>query len=98
KAFVSGVLFGSESEFAEGEMGAIEREIIENEGITKKDFVVPELPQCSSRGSRRELLARMKNLTYFVENDEVLISFSLDRGCYATALLREIMKADVISY
>lgn len=98
KAFISGVLFGSQSEFAEGEMGEIEKEIILSEGVSKEDFIVPEAPQCSSKGSRREILASIKNLEYNVKDNEVFISFALHRGCYATALLREIMKTDVMAY
>ncbi len=98
KAFVSGILFGSESEFAEGEMGRMERQTIEAEGIRREDFIVPELPQCSSKGSRRELLARLDKLEMTVRGQDLALSFSLDRGCYATALLREFMKAGVSDY
>jgi tRNA pseudouridine13 synthase len=57
RAFVSGVLFGSESVLSEGVMGEIERKVIDEEGLQKKDFMVPQLHQCSSKGSRREILA-----------------------------------------
>jgi tRNA pseudouridine13 synthase len=98
KAFVSGVLFGSGSEFAEGEMGEIERKIVEQEGLEGKDFVVPEIQQCSSKGSRRELLAPFSDMGMEVDGDSLTISFSLTKGNYATTLLREFMKAEVTSY
>jgi len=98
KAFVSGMLFGSESEFAEGEAGAIEKEIVETEDISREDFIVPAIPECSSKGSRRELLGRFKDLSIRVDGDSLVLSFSLDKGCYATSLLREFMKADVMAY
>jgi len=92
RAFVSGVLFGSESVLSEGVMGEIERKVIADEGLQKKDFMVPQLHQCSSKGSRRELLARITDLRYAVTEDAVDFSFSLNKGCYATCLLREFMK------
>jgi tRNA pseudouridine13 synthase len=98
KAFISGVLFGSESEFAEGEVGEIEKEIVGAEGIDREDFIVPKIPQCSSKGSRREILGRFKNLSIRAEADNLLMSFSLDKGCYATSLLREFMKVGVMDY
>lgn len=98
KAFVSGLLFGSESEFAKGEAGAIEKGIVETEGISRDDFIIPDIPECSSKGSRRELLGRFKDLSIKVEGNGLVLSFSLDKGCYATSLLREFMKADVMDY
>lgn len=98
KAFVSGLLFGSESEFAEGEAGEIEKAIVGAESVDHEDFIIPEIPGCSSRGSRRELLGRLKDLEIRTDNDTLDISFSLDKGCYATSLLREFMKADVMDY
>jgi tRNA pseudouridine13 synthase len=92
RAFISGVLFGSESVLPEGEMGDIERKVIEEEGLQGKDFMVPQLHQCSSKGSRRELLARITDLKYSYSEGCVDFSFSLNKGCYATCLLREFMK------
>lgn len=92
RAFISAVLFGSESVLCEGEMGEIERKIIAEEGLENKDFQVPNLHQCSSKGNRREVLGRIGDLVYKAGEDEVRFSFSLNKGCYATSLLREFMK------
>jgi tRNA pseudouridine13 synthase len=96
RASVSAVLFGSESVLCEGEPGEIERMMIEREGVSKEDFVVPLIPECSSTGSRRELVAEFHELRFQVNEDALDISFSLGKGCYATCLLREVMKADMI--
>jgi tRNA pseudouridine13 synthase len=96
RASVSAVLFGSESVLCEGEPGEIERMMIEKEGVSKEDFVVPLIPECSSTGSRRELVAEFHELRFQVNEDALEISFSLGKGCYATCLLREVMKADMI--
>jgi tRNA pseudouridine13 synthase len=91
KAWVSGLLLGYDVPFAKGEMGRLERQVVEEEGVRPEDFVVSEMSRLSSRGLRRELLAPLMDLSYRVDSD-VLLSFRLNPGCYATALLREIMK------
>ncbi|MDI3483056.1 MAG: tRNA pseudouridine13 synthase [Candidatus Methanomethylophilaceae archaeon] len=98
KAFVSGLLFGTDSVFASGPMGEIERKVVESEGIESKDFLVPPIPHCSSRGSRRELLCPFEGLSLDVGEDSYLISFSLTKGNYATCLLREFMKSEMHHY
>jgi len=103
KAFVSGLLYGSDSVFSDGEMGEIERKIIKKENIDPRDFIIPEIPFISSSGSRRALLCSVEDLKYdLFENPDdktkksAVLEFSLRKGSYATSLLREFMKADDI--
>ena len=103
KAFVSGLLFGCDSEFLEGEMGEIEHKIIDMEKLDPRDFIIPEIPYLSSSGSRRPILAFVKNLGFELSDDSLnngklmlTLKFELQKGCYATSLLREFMKADDI--
>lgn len=98
RAFISGVLFGQDSIFSEGEMGEIERKVVEAEGLKLDDFKVPQIPDCNSRGSRRELLAQYHDLKLQLGDDSYDISFSLGKGCYATVLMREFMKAQILDY
>ena len=98
KAYLSGILFGSESKYAEGEMGEIERKVVEREGVKLEDFVVPQISECSSKGSRREMLAPFKDLKLNCAEDSVDIAFTLGKGCYATVMLREFMKSDLLDY
>ncbi|TFG56642.1 MAG: tRNA pseudouridine(13) synthase TruD [Methanomassiliicoccus sp.] len=98
RAFVSGTLFGSESVLADGEMGRIERQVIDKEGLSPRDFLVPAIPRCSSKGSRRELICEYRDLKLDIAEDEYLASFILGKGCYATVLLREFMKSDITDY
>jgi tRNA pseudouridine13 synthase len=92
KAFVSGLIFGSEPAFAEGPMGDIERAVVASEGVRPEDFVVPRMPRLSSRGQRREVLAPLSSLHLAAEADALLLRFDLTKGCYATSLLREFTK------
>ena len=98
RAFISATLFGSESVLAEGEMGKIERQAIQREGLRPEDFLVPAIPHCSSRGSRRELICEYRDLRLDVGEDGYTASFFLGKGCYATVLLREFMKSDLDEY
>jgi len=99
KAFVSGILFGSECVFAEGEMGEIERGVVEEEGLKPENFIVPMMPQLSSKGIRRELMAPLTKLNCEIHDERVLLKFKLTKGCYATSMLREFMKSeDLLDY
>jgi len=103
KAFVSAILFGSDSKFSEGEMGEIEHKIIDEEKIDLRDFIIPDVPYLSSKGSRRPILSNVKDLDFKLIDDDInkgkhslKLKFELSKGCYATSLLREFMKTDDI--
>jgi len=95
KAFVSGVLFGSESEFAAGRPGEIEKRVVGSEGLRREDFVIPAIPRLSSKGTRRELLAPVRDLAWEAGDGTLTLRFSLTPGCYGTSLLREFLKVPV---
>ncbi len=92
KAYVSAPLFGFNSKYSGGEQGEIERRVIQDEGFHKKDFVVPELMELSSKGTRRAIFAPVADLRCSQEAGGLRLSFGLHKGTYATALLREFMK------
>ena len=98
KAFVSGLIYGTSSVFADGRMGEIERKIVKGENIKNMDFQIVGLREASSKGTRRELLAPYKDLTIEFGQGEVTFRFALNKGCYATTLMREFMKADMSAY
>ncbi|MEF8848793.1 MAG: tRNA pseudouridine(13) synthase TruD [Candidatus Thermoplasmatota archaeon] len=104
KAVVTGLLLGTESVYAKGLMGEIEKKVINQENIKKRDFIIPEIPYLSSKGLRRPVIAFVKNLSYKIGKDELNrnkkklgLKFGLDKGTYATSLLREYMKSTDIS-
>ena len=98
RAFVSITLFGTDSKLAEGEMGEIERKVIEDQRISEKDFMVIGLPHCTSKGSRREIVCPINDLGCEFQEDHYSVRFSLPKGNYATCLMREFMKSDMTSY
>jgi tRNA pseudouridine13 synthase len=94
KAFVTGVLFGSESTLAAGEMGEIEKGVVESEGLRPHDFTLPAMPRLSSKGTRRPLAMPLPRMDVKPSDGSVETKFELSKGCYATILLREFMKVD----
>ncbi len=98
RAFVTGALFGSETVMAQGEPGEIEMEVVEANRLRPEDFVVPGLPRCSSKGSRRELLCPVKRIEREFRDDGYTLCFSLPKGNYATCLMREFMKSEMRDY
>ncbi len=92
KAFVSAPLYGHKSEFSEGEQGEIERKVIEEENIKREDFIIPEISSISSTGTRRNIFAPVKDLEWKLQGEALRLNFSLNKGTYATTLLREFMK------
>lgn len=94
KALVSGVLFGSESTFAGGTMGEIERSVVDSEVLKPQDFTLPAMPRLSSRGTRRGLAVLLPKMEVEHAEGSVRMKFELPKGCYATVLLREFMKVD----
>jgi tRNA pseudouridine13 synthase len=100
KAVVTGLLVGSDALFAEGEMGEIEHGVVESEKIDPRDFIIPEIPFLSSSGTRRPLFSLLSSLDWTLHIDDfqqqkqaITLRFELQKGCYATSLLREIMKS-----
>ncbi len=97
KAYVSGMIYGADSEFTGGEIGELERSVVEEENIEPADFVVPEIQECTSTGTRKEICAPCKGLSASAGDGWARFLFSLNKGCYATSLLREFMKATSIT-
>ncbi|MDO8538434.1 MAG: tRNA pseudouridine(13) synthase TruD [archaeon] len=93
-------LFGFESTFAEGKPGKIEKKILKEDGVELSEFLVKEFPELSSKGARKKIAIIPENLKLleisadeFNENKlKAVISFRLDKGNYATTVLREITK------
>ena len=103
KAVVSGILFGSDTTFSGDEIGEIEHRVIDKEKIDPRGFIIPDIPRISSKGSRRPILANVKNFDFKLFDDELndtrsalFLKFELNKGCYATSLLREFMKTNDI--
>ncbi|MCX6768341.1 MAG: tRNA pseudouridine(13) synthase TruD [Candidatus Micrarchaeota archaeon] len=68
---------------------AREQEILDRHGISQRDFKIKSIPEISSKGAYRTLLAPYVDFSF----TESKFRFSLPSGSYATSLLREFMDA-----
>jgi tRNA pseudouridine13 synthase len=98
RAFVTIALFGTDGILADGEMGEIERKVVEENNLVPQDFIIPKLNQCNSAGGRREILCPLKGIRAEVDDEGYTLDFSLPKGNYATCLLREFMKSEMRDY
>ncbi|GAB3325141.1 tRNA pseudouridine(13) synthase TruD [Haloplanus salinarum] len=89
RAFVTAPLVGTETELGDGEPGDVEREVLDGLDLSPSDFDLPG--NFDSSGTRRAVLV---GTDLSVERDPLTLSFSLPRGSYATAVLREFLKVD----
>ncbi|MGL6297829.1 MAG: tRNA pseudouridine(13) synthase TruD [Methanobacteriaceae archaeon] len=89
-------LYGSKVPFAEGIVGEQEKAVLEEEGRTLEDFKCPKTPKLGSHGIRRGVRFKVWDTNVTVTEEGLLVEFSIPKGCYATAVLREIMKNEVV--
>ncbi len=68
------------------------RDLLREEDVSLDLFLFRELPEISALGDLRAALARAKSLTSLWRGNNLVLSFFLDRGTYATSFLREIIK------
>ncbi len=86
----TGPIYGAKMRWAGGEAGALEREILSQEGVTEE-----QLRQARLDGSRRPARLFVDNLHVAPHPQGLLLTFALPKGSYATTLLRELTKTDV---
>ncbi|MFH1424515.1 MAG: tRNA pseudouridine(13) synthase TruD [archaeon] len=58
----------------------------------RPEFKVKSFPEASCKGQPRKYLAEMKNLEHKVEDSTITLKFDLEKGAYATILLRAILE------
>jgi tRNA pseudouridine13 synthase len=89
-------LFGTKVPFAEGVVGEMEKSILKKYNLTKEDFECPKMPRLGSHGLRRAMRFHIWDTNAIATDEGVVVEFSINKGSYATAVLREIMKVDVV--
>lgn len=98
-------LIGFETEWAKGRIREIEQKVLEEEGMSLKDFKVKEFPEMSSKGARKRIVLKPSGLKLIgIEADDfnegkskAVMEFDLRKGDYATTVLREIIKKDEVT-
>lgn len=74
-----------------GRFEILTKNILQEEGLTAKDFYIKEMEEVSSQGGFRQAPLCCRDLTV-MDLSPLTISFKLPKGSYATTLLRELMK------
>ncbi len=69
-------------------------EVMKEEGVSARDFYIPEMQEVSVEGGFRIPHLRAREMTCENLNQTSKLGFTLARGQYATVLLREVMKPD----
>ncbi|MDW8040052.1 MAG: tRNA pseudouridine(13) synthase TruD [Nitrososphaerota archaeon] len=93
-------LAGFKQALSQGVQGENEKAVLEEEGVSLKDFKIKKFPELSLKGELRAAISRVKEFSlHEISGDEttprknkVVMSFMLYRGSYATVVLREFMK------
>lgn len=100
KMYVAAPLVGTQQPPSGGLQGEIEQDILETENLAPEDFRLSFMPEATSTGGLRAMLNPVRNLireemSADTENPDlrmIKLGFKLNRGSYATVLLREFMK------
>ncbi|HXV22188.1 MAG TPA: tRNA pseudouridine(13) synthase TruD [Desulfuromonadales bacterium] len=89
----SAPLYGYKVTLAQGQAGLLERALLDKERLQLESFRLPG--GLGMEGERRPLRVPLAGAAARQEGDDLLVSFSLPKGCYATSVLREIMKNEI---
>jgi tRNA pseudouridine13 synthase len=100
KMCVAAPLIGPDQPPSKGVQGEIEQTILEAENVTPEKFKIPFMPEATAQGRVRAILNPVWNLLQeeIAEDKEnpgkqmMKLGFNLNRGSYATVVLREFMK------
>ena len=86
----SSLMPGFKTPFAGGMQGVIEREVLERHGVEPGDFRKEKL-----EGKRRANVFPLWGTNCQQDGTTLELRFTIPKGCFATAVLREVMKKDV---
>jgi len=88
----SGPLFGTRTPQPGGEPGRMEHELLAETGLQREDFQVGG--GLNLKGLRRSLRIPLKEVALTLRDaSSFLVEFELPGGCFATAVMREIVKS-----
>ena len=87
----TGNLLGSDTILSDGIQGDIEKYIIEKENLDLKKFKIEDYGNFP--GTKRKLITKIYDFRSSIDEDNniISISFKMERGDYATVVLREII-------
>ncbi len=81
-------LIGYKSEEIPEEM----KKILEKEKIEPQDFRTKLMPEMSLKGGERKTMIKVRNFKYKLKKRNLILSFCLNKGAYATTVINELTK------
>jgi len=84
-------LYGFKTKLAEAQAGLLEEGLLDKEGLTPRSFRLSG--GLAMEGERRPLRVPIQAATCVADGDNLVLSFSLPKGSFATTVLAEVMKA-----
>jgi len=69
------------------------KHLLDEKSLTQRDFIVRALPDLSVEGTIRECFLDIQNLEKKILYDRVILEFELDKGSYATIVVKALMNA-----
>lgn len=86
----SGPLYGYKVTLAQGQAGLLERSLLDKERLQPESFRLGG--GLGMEGERRPLRVPLAGAAARQDGNDLIVTFSLPKGSYATSVLREIMK------
>ena len=90
-------VIGFLTEFKDKNVEMLYKEIMEKEGISQQNFLIKQFKEISNEGTIRKLYLNAKDFKTRWEDDDAfhgkkkcIITFELDKGCYATVVLNSL--------
>lgn len=87
-------VYGYDTIPARGVQGEIEKEILKEQKISVRDFKIKHMPELATKGMLRVASFMPEDLKYSLDEECVMLNFTLRKGMYATVFLREIIKPE----
>lgn len=82
-------------------VGEIIKSILAKEKVTKRDFIIKQIPELSSEGTERDLFIGIEKVRVHMDNDELNknkvkaeLEFTLPKGSYATTVIDFLFNPD----
>jgi tRNA pseudouridine13 synthase len=67
-----------------------EKDLLDIEGISQRDFIIKQIPELTVEGTVRELFTEIKELDIKKTESGYNLNFKLKKGCYATEVIKQM--------
>ncbi len=76
-----------------GDLEPIISQVLEEEQLDFRSFIIRQIPDLSAEGTNRELYIDYQNLKCeYLDKDVIYLEFFLPKGCYATMLVKQLVE------